>query len=94
MFTWCDRFKSHIDNDGMLRQDIESLYILVLLDREKKTEEIKTYLIKKNDFKIKKVFFKIQFLSHHQKALEMSPSSIIPHRCRDHVSNNALDPPK
>ena len=47
MFTWCDKFKSHIDNDGMLRQDIE-----VLL-----TEEIKIYLIKKTDFKIKKIFF-------------------------------------
>jgi hypothetical protein len=41
MFTWCDRFKSHIDNDGMLRQDIESLYILVLLDREKKNRRNK-----------------------------------------------------
>jgi len=58
MFTWCDRFKSHIDNDGMLRQDIESLYILGLLDREKKTEEIKIYLIKKMISRLKKYFFK------------------------------------
>jgi hypothetical protein len=45
----------------MLRQDIESLYILVLLDREKKTEEIKTYLIKKMISRLKKYFLKYNF---------------------------------